>query len=152
MCSWRYGELTMKQYKGEWLELGPSHQDGAAMRYNYVKVNDDVINNLRVMPHLNAVLRDQVRKDFSGNVTLWVSTIFFKKTLVGVTMADGQVYRQGLGAPYTLLVLAFICFFASVEVQDRAFKMPWAIMGIVIFLFAGRIVREVWKVKDGRSA
>lgn len=142
----------MKQYKGEWLDLGPSRQDGAAMRYNYVKVNDDVINNLRVMPHLDNILRDQARENFSGNFTLWVSTILFKKTLVGVTQKDGQVFRQGLGAPYALLVLAVFCFLFAFGMTDKAFKMPLVIMGLLIGVFGISIIREVWRVKGGRSA
>lgn len=142
----------MKEYKGEWLELGPSHEDGAAMRYNYVKINDQLINNLRVAPRLNAVLRDQVHKDFSGSVILWVTPILFKKNLVGVTMADGQVYRQSLGAPYALLVLAVFCFLFAFGMSDKAFKMPLVIMGLLIGVFGISIIREVWKVKGGRSA
>lgn len=140
----------MKQYKGEWLDLGPSRQDGAAMRYNYVKVNDEVINNLRVMPHLDGILRDQIRRN--GNITLWVSTIFFKKTLVGVTQADGQVFRQGLGAPYALVVMSILFFIFAFGTSDTAFKMPLVIIGCLIGLFAAPIIRDVWKVKGGRSA
>ncbi len=142
----------MKQYKGEWLDLGPSRQDGAAMRYNYVKVNDDVINNLRVMPHLDNILRDQVSRNFSGNFTLWVSTILFKKTLVGVTQADGQVFRQGLGAPYALLAIGIFFLLFAFGTSDTAFRMPLLIIAILIGLFSGSIIREVWKVKGGRSA
>lgn len=104
------------------------------------------------MPHLDNILRDQVGRNFSGNFTLWVSTILFKKTLVGVTQADGQVFRQGVGAPYALLVIALLFILFAFGTSDTAFKTPLLVIGGLIGLFAISIIREVWKVKGGRSA
>ncbi len=132
----------MKEYSGEYLELGPSQQSGQWWHYSYVKIDTEIIKNVYIKEKFNVILRDQTKRD--GHVKLWIINWFFKPLIIGITQADGQTFRQGLFTLYASLAAITIGTVAALSLGIYGYYfLPLGVLGFVINF---RLIQKVKKV------
>ncbi len=96
----------MKEYSGEFLELGPSENVGAGVRYMYLKIGDQVVKDVVVKNSLDAVLRGELTR--RGSRTIYIKKILLKNRLIGIAGADGQVYKIGKVGAFSWFFLGLL--------------------------------------------
>ncbi|WP_186208025.1 hypothetical protein [Burkholderia gladioli] len=95
----------MEIYEGDLLEGGVSDMDGRWKKYTFLKIGNHQLNNVRIDPKFDRILHNQIDR---GVVKLWVVSWFSKNVIIGITQADGQTFRQGLGQFYLQLAIAVV--------------------------------------------
>ncbi|WP_414443005.1 hypothetical protein [Burkholderia sp. 22PA0106] len=119
----------MKVYEGELLEGGVSDTDGRWKKYTYLKIGSQQINNIRIDPKFDRILHNQINR---GAVKLWVDRWFSKDIIIGITQADGQTFRQGVGQFYFQLtipaVIGVVCLLVGLASGSILAILPALLM------------------------
>ncbi|HDR8983777.1 TPA: hypothetical protein QDA89_002695 [Burkholderia vietnamiensis] len=122
----------MRIYEGELIEGGAGTPDAAWKRYSFLKIGTEQLNNICINLDLDKVLQSQIDK---GVVKLWVVRYMFRNIIVGITQADGQIYRQNLNKIYGQQICLWgffivLCMFAPFG------KGAFLFFGIIFLLFS----------------
>ncbi|MDI9694462.1 hypothetical protein QM312_00915 [Burkholderia cenocepacia] len=140
----------MKVYEGELLEGGVSSPDGWWKRYSYLKIGTTQLNRVRITPRLDRVLHEQIDR---GSVKLWVTRWMLCDIIVGITQADGQIFRQNLALFYMQFYFsaAIVIIFLFVALTGSPVCLIPALFFFAIGWIPFSFIRKVRTIKAEHS-
>lgn len=132
----------MKEYAGEFLELGPSKPSGKWRHYTYVKVDNDTIKNVYIDNSFDIILRDQLKR--GGNTKLWIINWAFRPLIIGITQSDGQTFRQSLVKQYAFTGFCLAISATALMGWDIGkFLLPLTLLGATIYICLIQKIRKI---------
>ena len=118
----------MKEYTGDYLEIGPSKPSGKWRQYTYIKIGTETIKSAYIDERLSIVLRDQVKR--GGHAKLWIIQWAFRPLIIGITQNDGQTFRQSLFTQYGFAGICLAIAAGTLMAWDIGkFILPLALLG-----------------------
>ncbi|MCI3203722.1 hypothetical protein DBA20_01940 [Pandoraea capi] len=134
----------MQVYEGELLEGGVSSADGRWKKYTYLKIGNQQVNNVRIDMNFDRVLHGQINR---GSIKLTVDRWFSKDIIIGITQADGQTFRPGLGQFYLQLAIPGVIGIVALLVTLASGSALGLIPAALMFLACSVPWKFISKVK-----